>query len=1482
MKTLLLLGWRITWKALALSIFLFVMALLATLWLLFTHSGSQFVLERALALTPVSVKYQSWQGNLYGGWQFNNLEIVDTANQQTWVRCQSCSADWQLWPLLRAQFDIDVLRLKGLSIYVPKTDDDKKASTPANLFHFPNVYIPLTISAFDIQLDDFGIYSEQGALFNVSKSRLALEASGYDVTLKVESFFSPQVDKIILSEGAYNLSGQVMAQVREPLSFDAALGLNPVSEATDRAVDQGIDLSSIGQCTGGEAIECSGSIGARHFYWPSNPEYRLEQAKGHWRWQGDKITGALKSDISLAALLDYIGQSTNQAVSQTKNQTTNQASSQTQNYGQAIEQNQRLTIDTHLTVDLTQSQLSFQHLNLEHIDQKKPEAKIMLPGSINWLDGVHIQFPASWKNLSQKQLQWLLPDYKDLSFSLSGSSQFSYRLARSTPEKGNTQEAALQEIALNLVSDTLQIDGRGGVLWRDSDATGQTLIVDGLSLQSTHQATYESLQRTTGQSSQRATGQSSDQSAQKNTEQSTEQFTEQALQKTAEQSLKDGLTLSGKLSDNFINALDFKAKINDLSAYQGIFPQLPRGDINIHIAGNDKHLKAQANSQRLVVVSRADASLSVPIKDMANEDVAIDGAVIKDVVIEETQLLVDIAPSGSWDLTGWKLSSAALTSQLLHPDLASEPMDLNAEVSGTLAQHKIAVGLSTEINETDAVFDALAVSVAGGLNQANTAWQGDLTRALIDPNMTHAWTLQQPVPLNLSIERQVFSELCLEPERYGVLDRAFQDDGQGSDQGSIKTTGQAKGGPSAAQITSLCLAAGELSQGRGPLSLQLNNLYASREKTVFPHWWQSLDDDLQLTGAINIAASMNLIDWQLSEIDIQLSDQQLALAMIDREHQQNDETTATRVLNYQFSPVQLSLKADAKQLSWQGDIEALNQFNTDGMAWAGRLSTVGKINAVAGSVSSEAPIGPELWANASGIHAELKLDWPDLRSVEGLLSEVSDFSGRARALITMDGTVAQPNMTGNIELDQLTALVQQTGTRLANWRLLVEGTPEQFTAEAQGFVGSEDDSMNVSSDSNSQSKSEALEVPIIDDIEAVAQSSANSVGSAIANWRPRFLGRGGLFGSKSKSDNKLSSPQSPENGTEQFAANTRITGEALLQGPQRRVTLEAQGKNIIFSDTPNLQLLGDLDFKLLGEGQGRGAEKIDVSGGLTLRDSYAELTELPESAVRKSDDEIIVSHKEKKIAQPSVKTQADLRVVLSDNVRFKGFGLNALLSGDVRIRQDIQGRRSANGQLNIEEGNYRTFNQRLQISDGQLVFTGDMENPQLRLRAQKQFPQALVGVQLSGTAEQPESTLFSEPYLSEADRLSYLLTGKPVASAGDALTGDLQAAALNTGLQALRGNNSQLEERLRITDIAVESDIDNSAALALGSQINEKLYVKYLYGLVNQTARFVLEYRFNKHFSLETSTGESQAVDAYYRWQSQPPEAANREPAETH
>lgn len=151
-----------------------------------------------------------------------------------------------------------------------------------------------------------------------------------------------------------------------------------------------------------------------------------------------------------------------------------------------------------------------------------------------------------------------------------------------------------------------------------------------------------------------------------------------------------------------------------------------------------------------------------------------------------------------------------------------------------------------------------------------------------------------------------------------------------------------------------------------------------------------------------------------------------------------------------------------------------------------------------------------------------------------------------------------------------------------------------------------------------------------------------------------------------------------------------------------------------------------------------------------------EITGLPESAVSISEDEVIVGVE---VEEPVIRRMLmDVTVVVGeDKVTFDAFGVTGNLQGTLRIGNDMDTR----GSLQLVDGQYQAFGQELELRRARILFVGALAEPYLDIEAVRRVDSVVAGIRLSGPVNAPETEVFSEPSMPQADALSYVILGRP-------------------------------------------------------------------------------------------------------------------------
>ena len=189
------------------------------------------------------------------------------------------------------------------------------------------------------------------------------------------------------------------------------------------------------------------------------------------------------------------------------------------------------------------------------------------------------------------------------------------------------------------------------------------------------------------------------------------------------------------------------------------------------------------------------------------------------------------------------------------------------------------------------------------------------------------------------------------------------------------------------------------------------------------------------------------------------------------------------------------------------------------------------------------------------------------------------------------------------------------------------------------------------------------------------------------------------------------------------------------------------------------------------------------------------------------------------------------------------------------------------GEVRTEQGRYRAWGQSLDVESGLVRFNGPYNNPSLDITAIRPNITVRAGVRVLGSATDPRVTLFSDPEMSDAEKLSWIVMGRDTASGG-AEAALLQQAAL--ALLSGGGTSENFAGRVGLDEIGFKgastdsTDANAGAALTLGKRLSKDLYVTYEQSLNGAMGTLYVFYEMSRRLTLRGQTGLQTAVDLIY------------------
>jgi translocation and assembly module TamB len=144
-----------------------------------------------------------------------------------------------------------------------------------------------------------------------------------------------------------------------------------------------------------------------------------------------------------------------------------------------------------------------------------------------------------------------------------------------------------------------------------------------------------------------------------------------------------------------------------------------------------------------------------------------------------------------------------------------------------------------------------------------------------------------------------------------------------------------------------------------------------------------------------------------------------------------------------------------------------------------------------------------------------------------------------------------------------------------------------------------------------------------------------------------------------------------------------------------------------------------------------------------------------------------------------------------------------------------------------------------------------------------------VGVAVSGGVLTPRVRLYSEPEMSELDKLSWLVVGRASEGVGSADTAVLQRAAMALLSGEGGGSTDAVLKNIGLDELSLHQTEDGTVretVVKVGKQLSQRWYVGYERSVNATTGTWQLIYRVARRFTLRAQTGDDNALDVIWTW----------------
>lgn len=363
---------------------------------------------------------------------------------------------------------------------------------------------------------------------------------------------------------------------------------------------------------------------------------------------------------------------------------------------------------------------------------------------------------------------------------------------------------------------------------------------------------------------------------------------------------------------------------------------------------------------------------------------------------------------------------------------------------------------------------------------------------------------------------------------------------------------------------------------------------------------------------------------------------------------------------------------------------------------------------------------------------------------------------------------------------------------------------------------------------------------------------------------------------------------SNQNGNVKFSAHAssgtgqiHLTGRFKWQHNTPIIEANVTGQNFTLLNTPAIKLA--ISPKLVF---GRNGQRQTLTGTVVIPSANINAN-LLHNRLNNSDDIVWTDANGKPLSKkPILPFYSNLVLTLGKHIQIQGFGIYAHVIGQLNIDSQPNAPTSATGTLKLTKARYQNYGKVFNITKGLILFgKRPLNNPSLDIVAHYQLTpgnlqdslQAIeIGVRVLGTVKKPQISLFSQPSMSQANILSYIVVGVPLGRVQGDEKSALSRAALSYSINGGEDHSllSTIQDTLGIDQISVgsidgtssmpanannpNSNVTNdqagqdNTAIFIGKSISPRLYISYGVGLFNQQQELRTRYQLSRHFQLLT------------------------------
>jgi translocation and assembly module TamB len=274
-------------------------------------------------------------------------------------------------------------------------------------------------------------------------------------------------------------------------------------------------------------------------------------------------------------------------------------------------------------------------------------------------------------------------------------------------------------------------------------------------------------------------------------------------------------------------------------------------------------------------------------------------------------------------------------------------------------------------------------------------------------------------------------------------------------------------------------------------------------------------------------------------------------------------------------------------------------------------------------------------------------------------------------------------------------------------------------------------------------------------------------------------------------------------------------------------------------------------------------ETAKIGGKVTI--PTADLAPMDFNTTVSASPDVVVVGQDTTDEKMRLATDVDVTVELGENVLIRALGFNGRLAGNLRIYGEAGELLLGDGEITVHDGTYAAYGRELKINNGKVRFAGTaIDNPDLDIKAVRTGTDYEAGIHITGPANNPQATLFSNPTMSQEDVLSYIVLGRPLGQASAADAAMLASAATNLGIANGNAVSEKIASTFGLDTVEFTGESPDNAAVQIGKYLSPKIYLGYGIGIFEPVSTVQLRYTLSKIWTLQAESGTQSGVDLLY------------------